>query len=187
VILIDCPACGNKTSSQASACPKCGQPIAASPPIVAPPNTVYVTTPPPQGASWLGSLVVLSILAGTVYFVATNTEIGTDLLSKSQQLLTQISKPSESSLIIGKWQFPNLPNTLEFFADGTLRETGSLKSVDSKYEILGNGRMRSTSPGLLYGTTENEWNIKFSSDGDSLTMTPNVLLGVPITLTRIKD
>jgi hypothetical protein len=155
--------------------------------MVGPANTGLVKTSPAQGTSWLGGLIFVSIVVGAIYFVATNTEMGAGLLSKGQQVLTETAKPTERSLIVGKWQFPNLPNTLEFFADGTLRETGSLKSVDSQYEMLGNGRMRSTSPGLLYGTTENEWIIEFSSDGDSLTMTPNVLLGIPITLTRIDD
>ncbi len=91
---------------------------------------------------------------------------------------------SEASRIIGEWQFPNLPNRLEFMTDGTMREKSSLKSVDSSYELLGNGRMRTVSPGLFYGKTEQEWIIEFSSDGNSLTMTPNYLLGIPITLTR---
>lgn len=29
--LVDCPACGNKVSSQAVACPHCGQPLCAEP------------------------------------------------------------------------------------------------------------------------------------------------------------
>jgi len=187
VLLIDCPACGNKTSTQAAACPKCGQPIAGSlsAPSAPPAPSVMVMAPPSQGFSWFGRLVVAAILAAIVYFVATKTDMGTELLSKSSQAIAQLNKPSERSLIIGKWQFPNLPNTIEFFADKTMRETAPLKSVDSQYELLGNGRMRTTSPGILYGTNEHEWIIQFSSDGNALTMTPNVLIGIPITLTRV--
>ncbi len=190
--LIDCPACGNKTSSQAFTCPQCGHPIAANAPQVPPAMptapAAYVQSQSPA-SGWRSVGCVLVILAVSVTIggcLLLQTEVGKDVFTTSRKLLRQVSPPSENSLIIGKWQFPNLPNTLEFFSDGLMRETGTAKSTDSQYKLLGNGRMHTTSPGLFYGETEQDWNIKFSTDGDSLTLTPNAILGIPITLKRIE-
>ncbi|HRE99504.1 MAG TPA: zinc ribbon domain-containing protein [Pirellulaceae bacterium] len=185
--LIECPVCRNPNSPSATACPKCGHPLNSP----APAATPYASPPPappvPQrsnSGAFVGCTVVIVVVTFCIALLIGGGVLFYRLVNR-QPLLPELQR-SEASLIIGEWQFPNLPNRLEFMSDGTMREKSTLKSVDSTYELLGNGRMRTVSPGLFYGKNEQEWIIEFSSDGNSLTMTPNYLAGIPITLSRVR-
>ena len=66
--LIDCPACGNKVSSQAAACPHCGQPIRLIPhPVSHPVKKLPSTEPNVSNArvlSILGIIFTIGVFFG---------------------------------------------------------------------------------------------------------------------------
>lgn len=87
--------------------------------------------------------------------------------------------------IVGKWELDGTPsNKMEFFPDGTLRETALLNTSNGKYTLLDGNRMKMEIDGILWGT--NVTTFKYSIEGDKLTMTGEEGLSVTLNWRRSK-
>lgn len=86
--------------------------------------------------------------------------------------------------IVGTWQSDaNSANTIEFFPDGTLRETAPLKTSNGKYVLLDGSRVKMEIDGVLWGTNVIVW--KYAVDGNKLTMATEGGVAMTLTWTRV--
>jgi len=100
-------------------------------------------------------------------------------------LLPSCDKSPLAPSIVGKWQSDaNSGNAIEFFPDGTLRETAPLKNSNGKYALLDGGRMKTETDGILWGTNVATW--KYSLSGNKLTMTVEGGAGITLNWTRMQ-
>lgn len=115
---------------------------------------------------FLGGIVVLLVIGGVVWWFVT----GKNPLAPS---------------IVGKWQLDtSSSNTIEFFPDGTLRESALLRTSNGKYTLLDGGRLKMETEGILWGTNVSTW--KYTINGDKLTMTMENGLAISLNWTRMK-
>jgi hypothetical protein len=114
----------------------------------------------------LGGLVVLAVIGGVIWWFVT----GRNPLAPS---------------IVGRWRLDsNSTNTIEFFPDGTLRESALLKNTNGKYTLLDGGRLKMETEGLLWGTNVSTW--KYSISGDRLTLTLEGGIALTLKWTRMR-
>jgi hypothetical protein len=104
-------------------------------------------------------------------------------------LLCLIFLPACSKLfgpaIVGKWQSTaNSSNTLEFFSDGKVRDSGSFKTCNGTYTILDGERIKMEIEGVMWGT--NISTLHYSISGDKLTLTTEGPVGIAVNWTRVK-
>jgi hypothetical protein len=164
--LISCPACGKQVSRQAPTCPQCGQPIAAPPPAATSSG----------GSEVVGCLLVLLLLGGGAYFLF-RTDLG-------KQLFNEGRKVTDSQRIRGKWKQQDGSLALEFFADGTLRETRALNTGKGTYKLLPNRRIELKIEGVLWG--HNEATMRYDLSDDELVLTPDAGAGLALRYRREK-
>ena len=88
--------------------------------------------------------------------------------------------------IVGTWQSDaNSANTIEFFPDGTLRETALLKTSNGKYVLLDGNRVKMEIDGVLWGTNVIVW--KYVVDGNKLTMSTEGGVAMTLNWTRVNQ
>ena len=90
----------------------------------------------------------------------------------------RLTKPS----IVGKWK-AEAGNTIEFFPDGTLKDTALLNTSDGTYVLLDGNRLKTDIEGVLWGSTVTTW--KYSVNGNTLTLSTEGGVGVSIEFTRV--
>jgi hypothetical protein len=123
----------------------------------------------------IGGLVVLAVVVGGIIWYTTG--------KSPLEWLTSGPNPIIPS-IVGRWRLDaNSSNTIEFFSDGTLRETALLKTSNGTYVLLSGGRLKTETDGLLWGTNVATWTYTLTST--KLTMTTEGGVGITLNWTRI--
>lgn len=84
--------------------------------------------------------------------------------------------------IVGKWK-ADAGNTIEFFPDGTLQDSGALNTSNGTYTLLDGNRIKTDIEGVLWGSTVTTW--KYSIDGDKLSLTTEGGVGLSFEFTRV--
>lgn len=95
--LIECPDCGNKVSSEAPACPKCGRPIKETPPPIAKPAAA--PTPPKKKTSGCATVFLVVVgVAGILMYLGSSHQDGAPPSDSTTADAPQAPPPQESLL-----------------------------------------------------------------------------------------
>jgi hypothetical protein len=123
----------------------------------------------------IGGLVVIGVL---LYLFVPDARVFLDkLLGRARQV-------TDVPLILGKWRQVDGSLTLEFFADGTLREERLLNTGKGTYKLLPGQRLELEIEGVLWG--KNRVTARYTVSGDELLLTPEGGVGIALRYKRVR-